>query len=143
MKYLCSLTFIIFCLGSSQGAFAKIYKWVDEKGIPHYGEQPPLNQSNKEVIKIKSSNRDLEESNVASATLSSSAASSQGAAPQQTQVRVPDRERCETAKKNQGVLATTGRIKVMGDDGEYRYLSPEELKQKADEANQAIKESCE
>jgi hypothetical protein len=54
-----------------------------------------------------------------------------------------DPERCESARKNSETLKTYARIRIKGDDGEYRYLTPDEQKQKLDEANKAIEESCE
>jgi hypothetical protein len=129
----CSLFFL-----ASSPAFSapdKVYKWTDEKGQVHYSERPPLGTQT-EVIKPQTGHSEpvnydtgtdkaKEEKKVASAKAS-----------------LKDPERCEVARQNLEKLKTYVRIRIKDENGEYRYLTPEELTQKTNEATTAIKESC-
>ena len=42
------LHFLIF-LATAVPAFAQVYKWVDERGVTHYGERPPQGSKASEV----------------------------------------------------------------------------------------------
>ena len=42
------LHFLIF-LATALPAFAQVYKWVDERGVTHYGERPPQGSKASEV----------------------------------------------------------------------------------------------
>src|SRR5258707_3194670 len=42
------LHFLIF-LATAAPAFAQVYKWVDERGVTHYGERPPQGSKASEV----------------------------------------------------------------------------------------------
>ena len=42
------LHFLIF-LAAAAPAFAQVYKWVDERGVTHYGERPPQGSKASEV----------------------------------------------------------------------------------------------
>ncbi len=123
-----------FVLASNQTLAEKLYKWIDDKGITHYSEHPASNFKN-EVIKPKTGHSDP-----VTYTVPTPAASASSSANAKTSLKDP--ERCANARKNQETLKTFARIKVKGDDGEYRYLTPDEQKQKIGEANKAIEESC-
>lgn len=139
MKFTTSIIFSISCLLACNQTLAdKLYKWKDARGVTHFSEHPPMNLK-AEVIKPKTGHSDP----VTYATASSSNNASSKASTGDTKVAFVDPERCAAARKNQEILTTSSRIKVMGDNGEYRYLTPDEQKQKNDEASTAIKESCE
>jgi hypothetical protein len=42
------LHFLIF-LAAAAPAFAQVYKWIDERGVTHYGERPPQGSKASEV----------------------------------------------------------------------------------------------
>lgn len=140
MKYTNTLIALISCLLISHSAFAKVYKWTDDKGQVHYSEHPGANQTN-EVIKPKTGHSDP----VSYSTAATSTASTEGnntAATTPTAQPVKDTERCEQARKNQDILQRSSRVQMKDEKGELRYLNPDELKQKMDEASKAIEESC-
>ena len=49
MKTLRAFTFTLFLLFALGNASAQIYKWVDEKGVTHYGQKPPEGKKTTEV----------------------------------------------------------------------------------------------
>lgn len=110
------------------------YKWVDDQGVTHYGERPPKNtaasrgktQTGHSAPTPYISNQDKE--NTAEATSETA--------------NQKDPERCKAAKSNLDIINTSPRIKVKGEDGEFSYLSQEEIAKRKQEALQAIKESC-
>lgn len=140
----------LIALFSSTGALAaKVYKWTDEKGITHFSEHPPLNTKTT-VIKPQIA---LGESSESSAETASSAASSKAsttsaaasaaaAAAAEHAAAMKDPQRCASAKQNAETLKTYSHIKVKEDNGEYRYLTPDEQAQRLKEANKAAEESC-
>ena len=52
-------------------------------------------------------------------------------------------ENCDNAKANLKTMEDHARIRVMGDDGKFRYLSDEEKQQQLDRAKAIITENCE
>ena len=131
----------VFASSHALTAAEKVYKWTDEKGLIHYSERPPLGTQT-EIVKpeighsepvnygVPSDDKAKDEGKVAKKVDDEKRA-------------LRDPERCELARKNLDTLKTYARIKIKGDDGEYRFLTPDEQKQKADEATKIIEESCE
>lgn len=135
----CSLVFL-----ASSHAFSapdKVYRWTDEKGVVNYSERPPLGTQT-EIVKP-----DISHSEPVSYEIPSDDKANEGKKEEKKAGRekssLKDPERCDAARKNLDTLKTYARIKVKGDDGEYRFLTPEEQQQKTNEASKAIEESCE
>lgn len=140
MKVTAILTLSLACTFSwslASAAPEKVYKWVDSKGVTHYDQRPPAGTQT-EVIKPQTGHSDPV--NYGAAT---DPKEKEEKKPEDKAALSKDPERCENARKNAETLKTYARIRVKGDDGEYRYLNPDEHKQKSDEANKAIEESCE
>lgn len=142
MKVSATLTLslmLLFIASQTSAAPEKVYKWTDAKGQTHYGQRPPAGTQT-EVIKPQTGHSEPVNYEKAPATNDKDDAAKKAAAKDNP---LKDKERCEIARKNLDTLKTYARIKIKGDDGEYRYLTPDEQKQKLDEANKAIEESCE
>jgi hypothetical protein len=132
-----SFTCLLVC-SPSLSAAEKVYKWTDAKGLTHYDQRPPINTQT-EVIKTQTGHSDpVDYSNqtTAAAKVDKQADVKKDAPPK-------DKEQCEGARKNAETLKTYTRIRIKGDDGEYRFLTPDEQKQKLDEANKAVEDNCE
>ena len=136
MNFKSMLIVSVACLLASSSTFAakeKVYKWTDAKGQTHYSQHPPLNTET-EVIKTQTGHSDPVNYSVAAPK-----------AEQKEEAKAElgkNKERCELARKSADTLKTYARIRVKGDDGEYRYITPDEQKQKLTEATKAIEESC-
>jgi Domain of unknown function (DUF4124) len=134
---------LVSCLLISSPTFAassKIYKWTDEKGQVHFSERPKQG-TQPEVIKPQIGHSDP----VNYATPSDDKAKNEKKPESQADAekKAPkDSERCEAARKNLETLKTYARIRIKGEDGEYKFLTPDEQQQKTDEATKAIEESC-
>lgn len=58
--FLFCLSFILFAGGIT--SFAEMYKWVDENGVAHFSDQPPIEEDESEVEvlqTVKPSNNDI------------------------------------------------------------------------------------
>ncbi len=44
-----ALLHFLILLATAAAAFAQVYKWVDERGVTHYGERPPQGSKANEV----------------------------------------------------------------------------------------------
>lgn len=134
-----TIPFVIsFCLALTfnQAMADKLYKWTDDKGVTHYSQHPAANVKN-EVIIPKTGHSDPVTYTAPTSTPTHNANSSAAA-----KASLKDPERCANARKNLDTLKTFARIKVKENNGEFRYLTPDEQKQKIGEANKAIEESC-
>ena len=138
MKVTAALLLSFTCLLVCSQAFAaaeKVYKWTDNKGQAHYSQHPPLNTPT-EVIKPPTGHSDP--------VTYASEPTEKAKADKKDDKTAPakDKARCDQARQNAETLKTYTHIRLKGDDGEYRFLTPDEQKQKLNEANKAIEESC-
>jgi hypothetical protein len=127
---------------------ASVYKWTDENGITHFGDRQPVGASSETV-------------NVRSGT-SSGAASSRSSPQkrlgelQEQQQNEADREKetavevarrkqreanCENARSNLKVIESNARIRIE-EDGEMRYLSPEEIAEQKEKLEEIAAKNC-
>lgn len=140
MKFATPVILGLSCLLVCTHAFAagKVYKWTDKDGVTHFGATPPLNTQT-EIIKPQTGHSDP----VTYATPAPApGTSSADTAANDEKAALKDKARCEQARKNQQALKTYQSIKVKGDDGGYRLLTPEEQKQKLDETDKIVEQAC-
>lgn len=141
MKVSATLTISLACYlliaSQAHSAAGKVYKWTDEKGLVHYSERPPFGTQT-EVVRPDIGHSEPVNYETA---ITEKAKEEKKAVTDKNALKDP--ERCDAARKNLDMLKTYTRIKVKGDDGEYRFLTPDEKQQKTDEASKAIEESCE
>ena len=139
MKVSAALALLLACLFTATITFAapeKVYKWTDSKGNVHYAQRPPAN-TDTEVIKPQTGHSDP-----VTYTAPAGDANKEVKKTADDAKALKDPERCANARKNIETLKTYARIKIKGDDGEFRYLTPDEQQQKLTEANKAASESC-
>lgn len=135
--------FVIVALLTPFAALAinDMYQWVDEKGITHYTQTPPLNRPYK-VIKGKETSQSSSRS--LSQTQRSSTPPSQKTAPR-TEVdryKAARNKNCEVAKRNLNTLKNVARIRITGDDGEERLLTDQEKAEKIKLSQEQVKNFC-
>lgn len=134
---LLGLGLTLMCLSSNTLA-KDFYKWQDADGVTHYSSQPSKEYKS---VKVRASNiRDAEttaDSLPASPDTKEETASTASARPEQSK----DPERCATAQQNRKTLAENSRVRIQ-DGEEYRYLTPEEIQQQIDLAEQTIADEC-
>ncbi|WP_413664325.1 DUF4124 domain-containing protein [Microbulbifer sp. CNSA002] len=132
-----------------------IYKWVDENGVVHFGEQPP-GGAQVDVIKKPKSERykkwEAEQEAAKPRKPSKPPAAKQP--EKQLDVRQQEQEkaaqmqaalrakRCESARKSLSSLTTHSRIRAVDQNGNYRSLGEDERQQRISTAQQRIRDNC-
>ena len=133
------------------------YVWIDENGVTNYAERAPSGSQPTHVTgnqrfghkarpQTKPPEKNLKET-AASGDLMTRAIDpdeviAEEKAKYQTELDAERRRNCELGKKNLARLETFARIRVLGEDGEYRFLSPEEMTEKKRESREAIIYHC-
>ncbi|WHI48784.1 DUF4124 domain-containing protein [Microbulbifer sp. JMSA004] len=135
-----------------------IYKWVDENGVVHFGEQPPEN-TQVDVIKKPRSERykKWEAEQKAASPREPAELSKRTVAKQpekQPDVRQQEQEkvtqmqaalrarRCESARKSLNSLTANSRVREVDQNGNYRRLGEDERQQRIATAQQRIRDNC-
>lgn len=139
---LLSLGIALMCL-STPSLAKDFYKWQDADGITHYSSKPSNEYKSVKVraSNIQSSDTSTEATNRTSIDEVEKTESTTTANTAQNAERSKDPERCATAQKNRQTLDDNARIR-MKDGDEFRYLTPEEIQQQKDTADQIIAEEC-
>ncbi len=127
---------------------ASVYKWTDENGITHFGDRQPVGASS-ETVNVRSG------TSSGAATSRSSPQKRLGELQEQQQNEA-DREKetaveaarrkqreanCENARSNLKVIESNARIRIE-EDGEMRYLSPEEIAEQKEKLEKIAAENC-
>lgn len=136
--------FIIITSFASHTSSAEVYKWVDEHGNTHYADKKPNNTESKS-IRIQS-NKGAQRS---SAQNQANAIDEKAARAMQAQQEIAQEDarkkeieaKCATIRENLKIINETSRIRVV-EDGNTRYLTPEEISAKKTRHEEQIKEFC-
>lgn len=130
------------------------YRWSeikDGKTITHYTQQPPEGRAS-ECVQISTGTRSQvnpgENDDVSKPAGKSSADGQANTKPATKPVGmqgVPDKdpEKCKQAKDTRAVLDSHARIREKGDNGEYRYLTPDEIAEQKKLADESSEVYCE
>jgi hypothetical protein len=113
-----------------------VYKWTDENGVTHYGDRQPMG-SQAESVSIRTGKGSSSGNNSMSPQQQAQRIDEQQSENQaKKEMTAADEARqkqraanCETARSNLALIASGSRIK-MQDNGEERYLTPEEIQEK-------------
>ncbi len=140
---------LLIAVAPGMAMSASVYKWTDENGITHFGDRQPVG-ANSETV------------NVRSGTSSSAAANRPSPQKrlgefQEQQQKEADREKetaveaarrkqrvanCESARSNLKVIDSNARIRIE-ENGEMRYLDPEEIAEQREKLEEIAAENCE
>ncbi len=130
----CLLISVLVSFSLSQLAVAdKIYSWVDDKGITHYGENPPKDVPAKQ-INARTGHSDPVNYETDKKPDAPKATAATG--PE------PSAERCELARKNLQLLTTNPRVKTTDKNGESRFMTPEEMQTQVENMEKIIADEC-
>lgn len=147
------LSLSILSAGLMSNAYGQvIYKWVDEQGVTHFSEQPPLDvDAERTVVSLRYTNRQALQSrlennarkNTAIATRKQhekeQAAEDQAKNDSNQQVRT---DNCERAKTRVLTYNSARRLYRPLEDGERDYLTDEELDSQRANAQKLVDEWC-
>ncbi|GGY79635.1 DUF4124 domain-containing protein [Marinobacter zhanjiangensis] len=124
-----------------------VYRWQDENGVVHFGDREPVGQSSERVsVKTGKSSGDADRPSAQEQVqaLDESQAERERREKETAveEARRKQREaRCQAAQANLQAINSNARIRVT-EDGEQRYLSPEEIAEKKQQFENIVEESC-
>lgn len=138
------------CFMSAADAGGKYYKWVDDAGVIHYGENPP-DASKAQVVNVHTgvptgtpaTEEDLEKKQAklmgGADAVAEEKKEEKAVADENAKVI---KENCEIYKQNLSALKNSARIREKDAKGEYRYLTEEEKAGRTKAAETYIQENC-
>ena len=138
------LTGSLLLVLSTSAMASQIYKWVDDKGVTHFGAQPPQGQDATSINTATPPPR-------APAPTPAPAAPSNDAQQKAIDDKVKDqvakqeaerKKYCESARTNLAQLENNPRVRVEGDNGELRRIGEDERQQRVTELKKSIDERC-
>ena len=126
---------------STSALASQVYKWVDDKGVTHFGAQPPQGL---EATTINTATPPPRPSPVEPTP---TVDTQQQAIDKKVKAQVAeqDAERkkyCENARTNLAQLENNPRVRIQGDDGELRRIGEDERQERITELKKSITENC-
>lgn len=136
--------------GLIEPATAQVYKWVDEKGVTHYGERPPQGQKARPVDTAlptgprtspakPESSQDWQKENIE--FQKRRIEREQQTEREQTEVKEKQR-RCILARDDLRQMESVERLYDLNDKGERVYLDDAARKAEIERARQSIARNC-
>lgn len=134
-------------LAPTLASSASVYKWTDDEGVTHFGDRQPTGRE-AESVKIRSgtstkvgqSSSPQDKVNELDKRQQSVAEQEKLSAQEEAQ-RKQRTANCETARNNLNILNSNARIKVE-EDGEQRYLAPEEIDEQRQRFQEIVDANC-
>lgn len=127
---------------SAPALAGQVYKWVDDKGVTHFGAQPPQGQ---EAVQV---NTTVAQPRLPAALPSLPAQPDpQRAIDDKVKQEVAEQEAqrqkyCTDLRTNLAQLRNNPRLRVTEDNGESRRLNQEERQSRIAETEKAIEDGC-
>ena len=129
-------------------AYAQVYKWVDEKGVTHYGERPPQGKNAREVeqrlgnpapapgnsARQNWKDKDLE--------FRGRRIEAEQAEAKQQQQEAANRQACNQARDRVAQMKTARRMYRLNEKGERVYQSDEEHQTAIAQLDRMVSERC-
>lgn len=127
---------------TSATAIAEIYKWTDETGKVHYGDRKPENRAAEKVnvrVRVPSSPAVMAPATATAESPDNAKAEDDSQISGLTQAQ--RQSNCEIAQDNLKTIQNSDRIRIE-ENGERRYLTPEEIEAKRAEMQKVAAENC-
>ncbi|WP_152208326.1 DUF4124 domain-containing protein [Marinobacter changyiensis] len=126
---------------------ASVYKWIDDNGIPHFGDRQPAGIKS-EPVNIKTGSTNSGGQTLSAQEQVRAIDDSRGERAERANLSAVEEARqkqrkanCETAQSNLKVINSNARIRVE-DNGEQRYLAPEEIEEQRQKFRQIADDNC-
>ena len=136
-SHLASIVAVSLGLFALSPLHAGIYKWVDENGQVHYGEQPANTGAEKVTIRQNETTkpRPIKKDNNKQAE--------KPATPEPPKMSKKEKRKlCNEAKSDLAEIATRGRLREINEKGEYIYLTDPQKQQRIAAAKKKQREFC-
>lgn len=124
---------------------AGYYRWLDDDNKPQFTQQPPKDRPS-EFVRVSTGTSSKVGPGAEEMPREEGAADQSGStAARPTLESVPDRDpaKCQQSRETLAVLNSKARIREKGADGEYRYLTPDEIAEQRKLAADAVGIYCE
>ncbi|MCY1281859.1 hypothetical protein D9M68_356250 [compost metagenome] len=123
---------------------SQVYKWVDDKGVTHFGAQPPQGQA---ATPISTTVAQPKVAAPAVPTFDNPGDAAQKAVDEKVKQEVASQEAerkkyCEGMRTNLAQLRNNPRLRVTEDSGEVRRIDEDERQNRIREAEKAIQDNC-
>jgi len=137
--------FVTSLLFSAPNHAENVYKWVDEEGRIHYSDIKP-NKNNVEEFKVRGNKNTSKGESVFEKTADLDARKQEelenkAEALQANTERRQQDARCQAIRDNLKKMNENSRIKIM-ENGETRFLSPEEIDERKNSYQEMLESSC-
>ena len=139
------LFFVTSLMFSAPNHAENVYKWVDEEGRIHYSDIKP-NKNNVEEFKVRGNKNTSKGESVFEKTADLDARKQEelenkAEALQANTERRQQDARCQAIRDNLKKMNENSRIKIM-ENGETRFLSPEEIDERKNSYQEMLESSC-
>ena len=122
----------------------KVYKWTDGNGVIHYGDKRPEG-ANAETLRVKSNSSSARTSPQdqlkALEEQKDRASMAENELKKEEEAKIQTQARCEQAKSNLLTIENNARIRIE-ENGELRYMTPQEITAKKNEMSKIVEEAC-
>jgi len=139
-----SMLFAVLSLLILQPLYAGVYKWVDESGQVHYGDQP--GNSNAQEVGIRKNETTTPRTIIKPDTEDTPPATEEPAKPAEPEtpaISKKEKKRlCQQAKSDYATISSRGRMREINKKGEYTYLTEEQRQQRLAAAKKRQREYC-
>jgi hypothetical protein len=139
-----SMLFTALSLLMLQPSHAGVYKWVDESGQVHYGEEPGSINAEKVPIRQNETTtpRTIKQTD-AEAAEQTAEKPAKPAEPETPKISNKEKQRlCQQAKSDYAAISSRGRMREINKKGEYIYLTEEQRQQRLATAKKNQREYC-
>jgi hypothetical protein len=133
------------CLFITLPSHAGVYKWLDENGQVHYGEQP--GNADAEKVKIRQNEttkpRSVKKPEDGSEKKSDAETGQTTTEPEKPAISKKEKHRlCNQAKSDYAAISSRGRMREINKKGEYIYLTEQQRQQRLAAAKKKQAEYC-
>lgn len=145
------LAFGLSIILSSSLCFAGIYKWTDEQGNVHYGQEKPMNKSAEKMNVQMHAPRDAssykrpgakDDSKTPETEKKDETAEKQKKAPETAAEKKRRLAACAQARKNLATMKSSGRVRSKDKDGNTSYLSDEQKQARMKSTQDLVTKHC-
>lgn len=147
--FLHALTLILLSVIIQPAVHAGVYKWVDENGQVHYGEQPgnkaaeKVDIRNNETTTPRSVKKTGAEDGEKSESEKTEQADAKPAETEKPSISKKEKRRlCQEAKSDIAAITSRGRMREINEKGEYNYLPEEQRQQRLTAAKKKQAKYC-
>jgi hypothetical protein len=125
-----------------------VYKWTDENGVTHFGDRQPTGKQSESVSIRTGKPSDNGDSRMSPQQRVQQIAEEEAENAQSEKISAAEGARqkqrvanCKTARSNLSLLRGGSRIRVE-ENGERRYLTPEEISEKREQFEEIAELNC-